>query len=196
LIQQVLIHDATPFAWVIVAAYFGGAIACSWAARLAAGARDRRFWVATALLLVFLGLNKQLDLQTLLTEAGRWMAHREGWYGARRFVQAAFVVLLAAGGLVCLVALSAWLRRSVALVKVAALGIVLLFAFIVLRAASFHHMDFWVTRTVGGIRSGWLLEFIGILVIAVSALVYGRQRLGTLDGLPDYARESNDGAQG
>ena len=195
-IAQMLIHDASPLAWVIVAGYFAGAVACAWAARAAPVGRDRRFWAGTAVLLFLLGLNKQLDLQTYLTEAGRWMAHREGWYGARRLVQAAFIVVLGAAAIGTIAALSAWLRRSASSVKVAALGIVLLFGFVVLRAASFHHMDFFVTKGIGGIRSGWLLELAGIAVIAAGAFVYASRRTGTLDGAADYARETSDGAQG
>lgn len=192
---QMLIHDASPFAWVVVLAYLAGAIACGWAARFTELGRDRRFWAGTAMLLILLGLNKQLDLQTPLTEAGRWMAQQEGWYGSRRLVQATFVVALAAAAFVSLAALSAWLRRSSASVKLAAFGIVLLFGFILLRAASFHHVDLWVTQNAGGLRRGWWLELAGILVIAGSALMYGK-RPGTLDRTADYAPEAEDGVQG
>jgi hypothetical protein len=195
LIAQMLIHDSSPFAWLVVVAYLAGAIACGWAARLTLLDRDRRFWAGTAMLLVLLGLNKQLDLQTLLTHVGRWMAEQEGWYGSRRLVQAAFLVALAAAAFLSLGALSAWLRRSAILVKLAAFGIVLLFGFILLRAASFHHMDLWVTQNDGGIRRGWWLELAGILIIAGSALIHGGRR-GTLDQPADYAPEAEDGAQG
>ena len=71
----------------------------------------------------------------------------------------------------------------------------LLSAFIVVRAASFHHMDVWVTADVEGMRTGWWLEIAGIFVIAGSALRYSRDA-GTLDRPADYAPEANDGAQG
>ena len=195
MIAQMLIHDASPYAWMVVVAYLAGAIACGWAARLTGLRRDRLFWAGTGVLLVLLGLNKQLDLQTQLTEAGRWMARHEGWYGSRRLVQAAFVLALGAAAFVSLAALSAGLRRSAASVRLAAVGIVLLFSFILLRAASFHHLDLWVTRNAGGMRRGWWLELAGILVIAGSAFMYGK-RAGTLDRPADYEAEAEDGAQG
>ena len=67
--------------------------------------------------------------------------------------------------------------------KTAAIGLVLLFAFIVMRAASFHHMDKWVTRNVAGMRSGWWLELLGITVTGLSAIAYARGNRGSVDRL-------------
>jgi len=46
----------------------------------------------------------------------------------------------------------------------------------VVRAGSFHHIDQWVTIDVAGLRSGWLLELAGILVIGVSAIAFGQRK--------------------
>ncbi|MCH8617402.1 hypothetical protein LZ016_14990 [Sphingomonas sp. SM33] len=197
---QMLIHDPTPLAWIIVAAYFVGAIVCFLAGRLAVQKRDRMFWLGTGLFLVLLGLNKQLDLQSLLTEAGRSIAQREGVYDARRLIQAVFILALATGSILGVATLSGWLRRSAASVKAATVGIVLLISFILIRAASFHHMDGWVTQRVAGIRSGWWLELAGIAVIGLSAMRYRGQHAsnmaGTLERTADYSAGTNDGAQG
>jgi hypothetical protein len=171
LISALLINDRSATAWLIVAAYFAGAAAAFWACG-AARKRERRFWIGTALLLTFLGFNKELDLQTFVTDTARTLAHSEGWYDQRRLVQGLFLLLLAAGLIVAIIALARWLRRSSLPVKSAALGIALLFAFVVMRAGSFHHMDRWVTVNIGGLRRGWWLEFAGIAVIAASALAY------------------------
>ena len=68
------IGDPTFLGWVTVAAYFAAALACGRAWRLDRRARlagDRSssptFWLILSLLLAFLGINKQLDLQSLLT---------------------------------------------------------------------------------------------------------------------------------
>src|SRR6476659_1098397 len=50
---------------------------------------ERRAWLAISVLFLFLGVNKQLDLQTALTEAGRYLAHYKGWYEQRQVVQLA-----------------------------------------------------------------------------------------------------------
>ena len=57
-----LFNDRTTFAWVIVVCYFAGAGA-SVGAWTRAESREQRFWLATAILLVLLGLNKELDLR-------------------------------------------------------------------------------------------------------------------------------------
>jgi len=49
-----------------------------------------------------LGINKQLDLQTALTEAGRVLARYQGWYEQRQFVQLVVIALFA---MTCLIAL-------------------------------------------------------------------------------------------
>ena len=66
-----------------------GAAASFWASRTGKK-RDRRFWIGTSILLVLLGLNKELDLQTVLTDTARYLAHYEGWYDYRRIVQGLF----------------------------------------------------------------------------------------------------------
>lgn len=166
-----LFNDPSPIAWFVVAAYLVGAAAAFLASR-SPRRRDARFWVGTALLLLLLGINKELDLQSVLTESARELARSFGWYEQRRLLQGLFLLALAGAGMALIVALARRLRGSSPPVQAAAAGIVLLFAFILLRAASFHHLDDWVTIDLAGIRSSWWLELAGIAVIAVSAIAF------------------------
>ena len=172
-----LFNDQSTFAWIIVVCYFAGAGASFWA-WTGAESRERRFWLATAILLVLLGLNKELDLQNALTQNARALVQNLGWYEQRRLMQGGFLLVLGTAGLIFVIFLASWLRRSSLPAKTAVTGIILLFAFVIMRAASFHHIDQWVTIDVAGLRSGWWLEPAGIAVIGVSALVYrgGRNR--------------------
>lgn len=165
-------HDASAFAWVVVVAYFAGALAAIAAGCSARNRRERSFWFVMTGLLVLLGLNKQLDLQTFVTTFGRSLARNGDWYEYRREVQAAFVALVAFAAIGGVAALVSWSRGTARAVKIAAAGSVLLFAFIVLRAASFHHIDKWVTLDVAGLRSGWWLELAGIAAVGCSAVAY------------------------
>ena len=170
-----LINDPTGLAWLVVASYLVGAVAAFLAGR-STGGRDACFWYASAFLLVLLGVNKELDLQSLLTESARALARETGWYEQRRQFQALFLAALGIGGLAAAGLLAGWLRRSHRAVKVAAAGIVILLTFVFMRAASFHHLDEWVTVNVGFMRSGWWLELAGIAVIALAAVAFRRQQ--------------------
>ena len=164
-----IFHDQSGLAWFIVAAYFAGALAAFAASR---SGNEGRFWLGVSLLLVLLGFNKELDLQSLLTEAGRNLTQAIGIYEQRRLLQGLFLLLLAGAAAFAVLRLARVLRRSSAPARTAAMGIAILFAFILLRAASFHHIDHWVTVDVRGLRGGWWLELAGIVVITLSALTY------------------------
>lgn len=171
-----LFNDRTTFAWVVVVFYFVAAGASFWAGGRAES-RERYFWVATGILLVLLGLNKELDLQAVLTQDARALVRHLGLYEERRLMQGVFLVALGVAGLLAAFILGAWLWRSSKPAKAAAVGVVLLFAFVVMRAASFHHIDHWVTMDVAGLRSGWWLELAGIAVIGISASIRAGRRL-------------------
>jgi hypothetical protein len=141
--------DPYPTAWVITVAYFVAAGLCFWAGRKEKQeslGRARRwhapvFWFTLCGLMVALGFNKQLDLQSDLTEMGRSMARSEGWYENRRVVQAIFVLLFAAGAIAA-VAGAIWFMRDLwKRYRLAFIGIIYLCAFVIIRAASFHHID-------------------------------------------------------
>jgi hypothetical protein len=163
-------HDQGALAWFIVVGYLAGALLAFRAGSAAAG-RERSLWLATGVALVLLGINKQLDFQSDVTWAARIAARSEGWYDHwRRDVQGVFILLIAVGGIAFALFLWRWLRDASANAKVAAIGLVTLVAFIFVRAASFYHIDYWVTVPVAGMRSGWWLELIGIAVISGAAV--------------------------
>lgn len=170
------IGDPSVAGWVTVFAYAAAAYLCGRAYRRAAQARtqpgqghERRAWVALTVGMVALGINKQLDLQTALTEAGRSLALQQGWYEGRRVVQAVFVLVVA----IVAVALAAWLwlqaRRGTPPLRRAFVGAVALGAFVVIRAASFHHVDLLLGRNFAGLRLNVLFELAGIAWVAFGA---------------------------
>lgn len=178
------IGDPTVMAWVITVAYFIAAGLCARAARrerrdrvpLGQQARPAFWWFLVALLLV-LGINKQLDLQNLLTAIGRRMAREQGWYRERRDVQVAFIKGVAAVGLLAITCAGYAIRRSWRRHGIALAGVVLLVCFIAIRAASFHHVDIWLRwQGLQGIRLHALLELAGIAITALGALLSTRSR--------------------
>lgn len=163
------IGDPSVVGWVTVAAY---AAAVALAGRNLAAARrtgaSSSFWLALTAMLFALGINKQLDLQSWFGETGRDLALAQGWYGVRRTVQGTFIALMAAGGVAFLLyARRAWAGhwREYRPVFV---GLVLLVFFIVIRAASFHHIDEFIGIDVGRTTLGRAFELLGIVAIALA----------------------------
>jgi hypothetical protein len=169
------IGDPTPIGWFTVAAYLLAAWAC-WLA-YAASDGDRRanragkLWLWLLIALTLLGINKQLDLQTALTEIGREISRQLGWYERRHLIQIAFISSLGVAGALTLL----WIgRRSFPMTMgraFALAGLAFLVGFVFIRAASFHHVDVFLDRTALGLRWNWILELSGIGLVAVGAIL-------------------------
>jgi hypothetical protein len=171
------IGDPTVMGWVTVAAYFVAAIGCflaAWREPLPDGTRrpraqPSRFWLALTGLMVALGINKQLDLQSLATQIGRDVI--KGWnlYQERRELQAGFIVAVA---LVCAgsLALVLWAaRRNLKRRWPAIVGMLFILGFVVIRAASFHHVDAFLAARLGGVKWNWIFELGGISLVGLAA---------------------------
>jgi hypothetical protein len=174
---QIGIGDPTVMGWVTVVAYFGAAILCGRCATNAYRARRQGlvsaqpilFWSALASVLVLLGINKQLDLQTWFTLLAKSLALEQGWYEDRRFAQAVFILVVGVIGLAGL-GIAYWLtRRAVPRGRLALLGVSFLGCFVLIRAASFHHVDQLIGFRLAGLKVNWILELSGILIVAVAA---------------------------
>lgn len=170
------IGDPTWMGWLTVVAYAVTAMLAFRAARATtrmpgAGSADRTAWLLVALLMVLLCVNKQLDLQSLLTDLGRVTARRQGWYWNRHEVLGWFVYAIGSafliGGTLLGVLFPRFWRRHALL----GVGLAFLLAFIAVRALSLHRMDALINYRWHGIRMNWLLELAGIAMVAVSALV-------------------------
>jgi len=169
------IGDPSVGGWVTVVAYFAAAFLCfrAYRAELDSDSRSSRlFWLVLVSVLVLLGINKQLDLQSALTAIGRKLAHEQGWYAERRAVQHAFIVGVALCGLSGTAAVFGLAYRSLRALAVPLAGLGLLVTFVVVRAASFHHVDRWLGVPILGLRLNKLLELTSISIILVGALPY------------------------
>jgi hypothetical protein len=125
-------------------------------------------------MLVALGINKQLDFQSLLTQVARDLAQSQGWYSQRRLYQVHFIKVIALGGLVSL-ALLCWLcrhdwrRRFLALV-----GMIGLVGFIMIRASSFHHVDQLLGMRLSILKVNWIIEIGSIGCVTLAAVLASR----------------------
>lgn len=164
--------------WVTVVAYVIAGFLSLRAATHAALTRQPReglFWRITAVLLIFLGVNELLDLQTLLTSLGRMHARENGWYGEHRIVQYYFILVLAGASIIAGAGMLWLTRRTHASVRLALLGLVFIGLFVLVRAASFHHADEILGRGWPVINLGFLQELTGVTIVAVAAIYYRRR---------------------
>jgi hypothetical protein len=165
------IGDPSFKGWFIVGSYFACAI-LSLILVLPNQNADRRFflfWRIIGLLMILLGINKQLDLQSLFTEIGRQIARAQGWMDKRQIVQLWFIVVF---GITATVAFLLFVRLKRDLFRrfrFAFIGLFFLLCFIVIRAAGFHHFDEMLGFRLFGAKMNWLLELTGIYTIVLAA---------------------------
>jgi hypothetical protein len=172
------IGDPTIVGWLTVLAYFVAflfSVACAKQMGREMSNRDiaaeRNLWWFIALALLLLGINKQLDLQTLLMEAGRMLARHEGWYEQRRRVQGVFIAGITCGGFFSLLIVWRTFRTVWQNNWLTILGVIFLIGFVIVRAASFHHMDFVLDLHIAGIKISWIPELTGIFCILISSMM-------------------------
>lgn len=174
------IGDPSISGWVITVVYLL-AVICTYKQMVAAkvGGGDARFWLILTITLILLGINKQLDLQIWLTEVVRTDAQTHGWYAVRRLVQAAFVVFLGLSMLVALASLyllsenSRWRRY-----KLVWIGMVLLCMFVLIRAATFHHVDIYINTHFSGFK--FLIETGALLLIILGTFFHQKKPYPTM----------------
>lgn len=147
--------------------------------RIHGGRHERWFWRLLFVGLILLAINKQLDLQSAFTELGRMAANRGGWYADRRQVQMAFIAGIAILGLTLFVATLYLTWGAPAATQWALLGATGLVMFVLVRAASFHHVDTMLGSELSGVRVNWLLEMGGLMVIIVSVWCRHARRLSS-----------------
>jgi hypothetical protein len=167
------VGDPTWVAWLTVATYAVAAWLCLRAARALRGTaptarRVALFWLLLGVLLVALGANKQLDLQTPFINALRDLAHEQGWYRERRLYQRWFVGALGAVSVLGLVALGVGLWPVRQRVRLALVGFCGLLGFVLMRAALFQGVGpDWLARSAPAHPFVELLS-VGLLAWAAS----------------------------
>lgn len=170
------IGDPSFMGWLTVICYF---VAAFFAFKLylkseqlfiSSVSKQKSFWLIIALAMLLLGVNKQLDIQSLLTEIGKYYAHRDGWYENRRVIQVGLIGVILLSVTVLTIWFSISMRMLIRTNWLAIVGLIFLLIFVMIRATSFHHMDILINTTFLGVKLNWVFELSGIFCIAYSAL--------------------------
>ena len=161
-----VIGDPSLMGWLTVAAY---GIAALLAARVWLKGKDK-IWLAVALGMAALCVNKQLDLQSLVTDLGRVASHHAGFYEQRREYQKWFVLGVFASAVI----FSGWFiwhfKGFWGRHKLLTAGVLFLVTFVMVRAISFHHFDSFLKLRLAGVKMNWALELGGIFLIGLAAV--------------------------
>lgn len=171
------IGDPSFMGWFTVFAYFCTFIislkVCSISKYIFARSRQRQkqLWYVIAAIMLFLCVNKQLDLQSFFTGVARYIFKQNDLYEDRREYQELFIIGIALMGSVIAVCVVAGLYKVIKKHWLALIGMFLLMLFVVMRAASFHHMDLFINYTVVGIKMNWLLELSGITLVFLNGIL-------------------------
>lgn len=132
--------------------------------------REQVFWGTLALIMGALAINKQLDLQSAVTMAGRCLVRAEGWDAERRLLQLGFLIAIAVLALILLAGLARLLRGSGSRSALPVAGLTFVCAFVLMRAVSFHHADRLLGLPILGLRANMVLEWTGPLLICLGAV--------------------------
>lgn len=164
------IGDPSLMGWVTVFSYFLTALFCFFVMR--ASPKKCRFWRVLTVLLLFLGINKQLDLQSLITNIGKIVVNDLGLYHLRFYIQLSFIFLVLFVALMIMRFFWGYLRSFSFKLFPAFIGVVFLCSFIIVRALSFHYFDFLIAETWMGFRVNVILELGSLIWIACSAVFF------------------------
>jgi hypothetical protein len=171
---KLCIGDPYPLAWIIFAGYIISAVLCYYIGfslkKINKGNKEKGdivFWYGLSALLLFLGINKQLDLQTLFVVIGRSIANFQGWYDIRREVQKFFIIGFTSISLFSFVVILIFLKKQVLKNFYIILGIIMIISYILIRASAFNHIDFIPEklRVIYSIHMKYVLELFGIILV-------------------------------
>ncbi len=170
------IGDPNLLAWIITFCYFL-AVILTYAALKRVGnnysdvTKARVFWLGLLMLMVFLGLNKQLDLQSFLTAALKCQALLEGWYEQRREIQLIFVITMAVGFAAFLAFVVRYFRENLRKDWLAVIGIVFILGFILIHLSYFNSIDMPAVNSFYEAGLNGPLELAGIFFICLQSLI-------------------------
>jgi len=148
-------NDDTRGGWLAVLLYLILAILCwrevakfrrSSGADNSGRALSRHFWVALSLFVTALGVNKQLDFQTLMLQLGREAATSEGIIEYKQWINWAFLAIVGSAGVIAAGYMWTLFRRAVFSERLVLVGTAMLGGFIFFRTASINHVDLIVGR--------------------------------------------------
>lgn len=170
------IGDPTMIGWVTVFVYFAAAIRCGFKATASKKfGGNYQFWLYLGAFLLFLGINKQLDLQTLFEQTMKELAQTHGLYEYKSILQKIFIALLGLAMLTVLISFRLYLVNTWRNYQLTWIGMILLCVFILMRAAAFNRLDFLAQQNIFGFKINEVLEILAISLIILGTFLHTKK---------------------
>lgn len=168
------IGDPTFMGWFTVFSYYCAALIIfitAFAPNLNTRTNDKNFRIFIFVSMVFLGICKQFDLPSAVTEIGKMLFTAEGLIEKRRiaqaFMMAGFLIVLFTTASILMYRFKRFLTKQYRFTLVIFLY---LFAFVILRAISLHQYETILDLRILGLRLNWIGELAGIYGVCFSML--------------------------
>jgi hypothetical protein len=173
------IGDPTFVGWLTVVLYFLTAWRCAILVKSmysdnSVSAREFFAWTIITVLFVALGINKQLDLQSAVTELGRVLLYRPDRIAYKQVVQFWFIVGVATIAAIATVVIVALIWKTRVGTWIGSLGTILVISYVLIRATSFHDLDGFIQSRLFSLKWNWIIEISGILIVLLGTVVRGR----------------------
>lgn len=173
-----MLNDPTFLGWLTTGMYVATGVLCACAAyspdhgmtvHRSVQRRLRAFWILLAVVLAGLAINKQLDLQTALTNMLRDDAELRGWYQQRRVLQIVFVACA-----IFAAAFGSWLLYRLLgpqwrVHRLALCGMLLLVLYLLLRVADIERAGEMLSVSLTADYARTALEWTGLICISIAA---------------------------
>lgn len=173
---KVYMGDPTVVGWATVFVYFLATLRCTYKATESKKfGGNYQFWLYLAALLLFLGINKQLDLQTWFEQTMKALAEERGWYEHKALLQKIFITILGFGMLTILISFRLYLANTWRNYKLTWIGTALLCLFILVRAAAFNRLGFLGSHDILGFDITEILEVLAILLVILGTFLHTEQ---------------------
>jgi hypothetical protein len=123
------------------------------------------FWYSVTILIILLGINKQLDLQMLFADYARLYAKMSGMFVNRRPFQHKIISLLATMGISVFSIFIYTFWRAPKTIWVALIGFSILFSFPLIRLVSLHRLEALLYKSFLSVRIVDVIEVMGIAIV-------------------------------
>jgi hypothetical protein len=140
-----------------------------------ATARERLYWRLCGSLFLFQVVNTNLDLHALIWTIGRCLSHAQGWYDHRKEVQVAILIGLALLVAIILLIMFFAFFRNIFRNILLTLGVTITIGFTLVKGISYHGLADFYGKPVGPFYVADFIEFSGILLAFIAALLRLRQ---------------------